>query len=160
MHKLQQCHITLTTCFMLLNGYSHSPLLKELLPRASFDFKKQNKWLVKVLPDLSSSARMERRNANQKDSSIQEITEEHSSIGHGTKNEYVREWICNPLPVNQPSHTDTHTHANTSTKCESMLWTGDKVDEYLTGTQQMDHWERCRGTLLTHSALSCPHLFI
>ncbi len=66
-------------------------LKKELLPRASFDFKTKNTWLVKVLPDLSSSARMERKEANQKDSSIQEITEEHSSMGHGTKTEHVRE---------------------------------------------------------------------
>lgn len=77
--------------------------------------------IVKVLPDLSSNARMERRNANQKDSSIQEITEEHSSMGHGTNTEHVRELICSPLPVNQPSHTQAHplrlTHPQSVSQC-------------------------------------------
>lgn len=58
-------------------------------------------------------------------------------MGHGTKTEHVTELICNLLSVNHSSHAhrDTPSHANTSTKCESMVWTGDKVEKQITGTQ-------------------------
>jgi len=52
-------------------------------------------------------------------------------MGHRTKTEHVIELICNSLSVNHSSHThrDTPTHVNTSTKCESMVWTDDKVEK-------------------------------